>query len=86
MPNADGSKSGGRKKGTPNKATADVMALAQRHGPAAIAKLAQIAKDDKHTGQVAAIKELLDRAYGKPTQSHTADFNGKIEVTWINGG
>lgn len=59
---------GGRQKGTPNKATAEVKGLAQKHGPAAIAKLAKIMADDGHSGQVAAIKELLDRGYGKATQ------------------
>jgi len=76
-------KTGGRQKGTPNKATAQVKALAQVHGPQAIDELAQIAFD-KHeeTGlpvanaqaRIAAIKELLDRGYGKSVAQIEGDF------------
>lgn len=76
----------GRPKGAPNKVSADVKALAQQHGPAAIKKLAEIMKDDKHPGQVQACKEILDRAYGKPTQDHTTDLKGDFRISWISGG
>ena len=63
------SKTGGRKKGTPNKATADVRALAEKYGPKAIAELARLAtKAKSEATRVAAIRELLDRAYGRPGQ------------------
>jgi len=37
-------KFGGRQKGRPNRATADIKALAHKHGPDAIAELARLAK------------------------------------------
>jgi hypothetical protein len=59
----------GRPPGTPNKITADVRALAQVYGPAAIKELARIAtKSESDSARVAAVKELLDRAYGKSMQ------------------
>lgn len=75
-----GERSVGRAVGTPNKATAEVKALAREYGPAAIVKLAALAglvfgDDGKpagmaeaETAQVAANKEILDRAYGKSRQ------------------
>ena len=71
---AAGQKFGGRTKGTPNKATADVKALARKHGPAVIAELARIAKhSDNERTRVAAAQELLDRGYGRPHQSIEVD-------------
>ncbi|OMG85403.1 hypothetical protein [Achromobacter xylosoxidans] len=65
-----GERRGGRKKGVPNKATAEIKALAQQHGPEAIATLVSIMKATKQppAARVAAAKELLDRAYGKSVQ------------------
>lgn len=60
----------GRKRGTPNKATAELKALAQEHTDEAMKRLVALAKDPKHPSHFAAIKELLDRGYGKPSQSH----------------
>jgi hypothetical protein len=75
-----GKKTGGRKKGTPNKATADVKALAQNHGETAILTLAEIATDPEQpsAARVAAANSLLDRGYGKPTQA--------MELTGQDGG
>lgn len=56
----------GRKAGVPNKATREIKALAQQHGPEAIAELARLAKSaESEQARTAAIKELLDRGYGK---------------------
>lgn len=60
----------GRKAGVPNKATAEIKKLAQKHGPAAIARLAHLlANAESEQAQVGAAKELLDRAYGKSAPS-----------------
>lgn len=70
---------GGRKKGTRNHITKDVRELAQVYGPAAIRRLAMLsglirpsaadAKLGMNAGtQTAALKELMDRGYGKATQ------------------
>jgi hypothetical protein len=65
-PNSGGRRPGsGRKKGTPNKVTVEIKELAQKYGPDAIAKLARLATKAE---SVAAIKELLDRGYGRAVQ------------------
>jgi hypothetical protein len=44
--------------------------LARQHAPVAINELARLAQKAKsERARVAAIRELLDRAYGKPRQS-----------------
>src|SRR5262245_49548756 len=69
-PNSGGRRPGsGRKKGTPNKVTAEIKELAQQYGPEAIAELARPAtKAESEAARVAAIKELLDRGYGRAVQ------------------
>jgi hypothetical protein len=43
----------------------ELRELARSHAPEAVAELARLAKDAKsETARIAAIKELLDRAYG----------------------
>ena len=49
------------------KVVAEVQELARQHAPAAIAELGRLAlKARNETTRVAAIRELLDRGYGKP--------------------
>lgn len=82
---AKGVKTGGRKAGTPNKATADVKALAGQYGAAAIERLAVLmAKAESEAAQVAACKEILDRAYGKSAQPLTGDPNNPIAVADVS--
>jgi hypothetical protein len=71
-------KVGGRKKGTPNKATADIKALARVHGPEAVEKLVELMRTGPEKVRLAAARELLDRGYGKPTQA--------VEVSGHEGG
>ena len=77
----------GRKKGVPNKATAEIKALAQQHGADAIKRLAYLmTKAESEQAQVAACRELLDRAYGKPAQAIIGDDEAPIktvmEIVW----
>ena len=66
-----GERFGGRKKGTPNKSTAEIRALAQAHGPAAIKVAVRLMeKSENEATQLAAAMHILDRGYGKPAQSH----------------
>lgn len=66
---AAGIKTGGRQKGTPNKATADIKALAREYTPKAMARLVKVIEEsDSDAAAVSAIKELFDRAYGKSKQ------------------
>ena len=79
---ATGKKTGGRKAGTPNKATADIKALARKSAGVAIKELERLATKAKTEGtRVAAIKELLDRGYGRAPQAmeHTGK-NGPHRV------
>jgi hypothetical protein len=73
----------GRKPGVPNKATAEIKTLAREFGPAAIAKLAQLSGliankpgAENESARIAAIKELLDRGYGKAMQPTDITSNG----------
>ena len=74
----------GRKPGKPNKVTAEVRELAGKYGPDAIKALAKLAglsmdaegKAESEAARVAAIKELLDRAYGKSAQPIDGDGAG----------
>ena len=76
----------GRKPGVPNKATQDIKALAQEHGPAAIRELVRLAHDAKaEQTRVAAIKELLDRGYGRASQAITGADGGEIITRVIYG-
>jgi hypothetical protein len=51
------------------KVLADLRDLARQHAPAAIKELARLAvKAKSETARVAAIRELLDRGYGKAGQ------------------
>jgi hypothetical protein len=69
-------KSGGRQKGTVNKNTADIKALAQQYGAQAIETLVTLMQQaDSAQAQIAAAKELLDRGYGKPVQAN--EITGK---------
>jgi hypothetical protein len=69
-----GERRGGRKKGTPNRSTRAIKELAQKHGAEVIEELARIAFNaESEFARVAAIKELLDRGYGKSTQPVAAN-------------
>jgi hypothetical protein len=76
---APGERRGGRVKGTPNKVTLEIRDLARAYGPTAIAELARLAGLTKDAGsenestRVMAIKELIDRGYGKSTQPISGD-------------
>ena len=59
----------GRPKGALNKATKDIKEAARMHGPQALEVLSRILlAGESETAQIAAAKEILDRAYGKSTQ------------------
>ena len=83
MPQGGAQPGAGRPPGSVNKITAEVKELARQYGPDAIERLAKLAglagrryTAKAEAAQVAAIKEILDRAYGKSTQ-HIANEEGK---------
>lgn len=88
---ASGKKTGGRRAGTPNKATADVKAAASKYSEEALGLLIDIARSsDSDAARVSAIKELLDRAHGKATQAISGPDGGaipvNIKVTFVTPG
>ena len=88
---AAGRKTGGRKPGSLNKETVEIKALAQVYGPTAIARLAKLSglmlgedgellpPAESEATQVAALKELLDRGYGKARQPVEHGFDTSVE-------
>lgn len=76
----------GRPKGVKNKATGELQDLARTHTVAAVNELARLAKGaESETARVAAINSLLDRGYGKPSQSLAVGQDeelGPLRVTW----
>lgn len=77
---AKGVKTGGRQKGTPNKVTADIKALAQNYAAEAISALATIlATSDNDSARISAAKELLDRGYGRAQQA--VELSGEVGLT-----
>lgn len=70
----------GRKKGVPNKSTAEIKELAQTYSAKALETLSAIMRNsDNDTARIAAAKELLDRGYGKVTQP--MEHSGSLAVT-----
>src|SRR5689334_20078894 len=90
---ARGKKTGGRQRGTPNRSTGELREIARAFGPAAIERLAQLAclapggkyAETPQAVQVAALKELLDRGYGRATQVLAGEDDAPpqvIEFRW----
>jgi hypothetical protein len=62
----------GRQKGSTNKATREIKAIAQEHGEKAILTLADLMVNaESDSAKIAAAKELLDRGFGKAAQAIT---------------
>ena len=65
------------------KEVAEVRAQARKHGPAAIKKLVELLKSGDERVVLGAIKELLDRGYGKSAQAITGEGGeGPVPVTF----
>lgn len=62
---------GGRAKLTPE--VLEAREIARQHGPAALERLVQLMHNTSGQVSVAACKEILDRAYGKPAQPQTGE-------------
>jgi hypothetical protein len=73
-----GERRGGRKKGTPNKATASIREAARQYTQDALDTLASVMSDEKQpaAARVSAANALLDRGYGKPAQPVDGDGEG----------
>ncbi len=67
---ASGTKTGGRQKGTLNKATAEVRTLAQEYGPDALKELNRLSSEaQSEAARVSACNAILERAYGRSLAS-----------------
>lgn len=77
---AAGHKTGGRRKGSLNRATRAVREIAERHTEDAIAALVGVmrSKEAPHAAIVAAARELLDRGHGKATQA--VNLSGSLSL------
>ena len=62
-------KTGGRRRGTPNKVTGEIRAVLQRHGEELVRALLALCKSDDERVRLSAIQAALDRGYGKPAQA-----------------
>lgn len=70
-------KTGGRKKGTPNKATASLKEMARQYTEEALEALVGVLRDSEtDAAKVSAAKEILDRGYGKATTVVAGDDEG----------
>ena len=84
-----GERRGGRKKGVPNKLTADMrelaQALAQPYLPAAFRELGRLSTGAQNEAtRVAAITVLFDRGFGKAVQPISGDSgSGPVQVELI---
>ena len=79
---AAGVKTGGRQKGTPNKATASLKDLARKYTDDALLTLSDIMADEEQpaAARVSAASALLDRGYGKPSQFIGGDEENPLNV------
>lgn len=78
-------KTGGRKPGTPNKATASIRDIARQYTDQAVRTLVKVLSDESAAARVAAARELLDRAYGKATSVIGGEDGGPIAITVMSG-
>jgi hypothetical protein len=77
----------GRPKGVPNKATAEIKDLARAYGPEVLERLYALAKGaESEQARVAACKEILDRGYGKPSQSVALGQDPDLEPIGLEVG
>lgn len=76
-------KTGGRKKGTPNKVTVEIKEAAQQYTALAIERIVHL-MDNAESEQVrlSAAKEIIDRGHGKAVQAveHAGPGGAPIET------
>ena len=75
-----GERRGGRKKGTPNKATAGLKAAFQKHETALVKALLDLTKSTDEQVRLKAIQLCLDRGWGRPVQAVEAPDGGQAIV------
>ena len=80
---AKGMKTGGRKAGTPNRATADIKAVTGAYTSEAVGVLVDLMRNETTPPPVrlAAANSLLDRSHGKPAPVTAGDDEADNERT-----
>lgn len=69
-------------KGTPNKLNFDIVQMAREYGPMCVAGLADLAMTaEMESTRALAMRELLDRGFGKPHQGMSIATSGNINVS-----
>ena len=81
---AKGQKTGGRRKGTPNRATAEIKAAFQQHGDELVDALLALTKSDDERVRLGAIQACLDRGWGKAVQG--LEISGGVAIDVIKDG
>ena len=76
-----GRKTGGRQKGVPNKATAEIKAAFQKHGDDLVDGLLALTKSEDERVRLGAIQAALDRGWGKAVQA--VDLGVEVQITAI---
>ncbi len=79
---ARGQKTGGRRKGMPNKVTAEIKEAFRKHGKELVKALLALTKSDDERVRLSAINACLDRGWGKPPQAVEAKVEGDFTVSW----
>ena len=74
-------KTGGRRKGTPNRATAEIRAAFQKQGDDLVKALLALTRSEDERVRLGAIQAALDRGWGKPTQG--VDLGVEVAITRI---
>ena len=74
-----GERRGGRKPGTRNKSTAEVVELAKQYTAEAVDRLAHWMRSDDPKASVAAASKLLDRGHGMPKQTVDATVTRVVQ-------
>ena len=77
-------KTGGRQRGTPNRATAAIKEAAQEYTGMALGVLVEVAENPESppAARVAASNAILDRGHGKPTLPIAGDDGGPVRIRW----
>ena len=82
---ATGRKTGGRQRGTPNRATGAIKAAFQLHGDELVDALLALTKDKDPRVRLGAINACLDRGWGRPALAVTGDAGGTVQIVVETG-
>ena len=80
-------KIGGPVKGEPNRTSPDIRQLARQYTTEALDTLVGVMRDRESgaSARASAANIVLDRAWGKPTQSVDANVDGSMTVCVVTG-